>query len=97
MQAMWKAVDSQGNLEWNNRFWDFQIVPESDIQAYIELGYSLTWEEAIKAAEAKDEPISDAPPTREELEIKAKDLGIKFDGRTTDKKLASLIEEALKG
>lgn len=34
-------------------------------------------------------------PTREELEIKANDLEIKFDGRTTDKALLLKIEEAL--
>lgn len=38
-----------------------------------------------------------APPTREELEQKATELGLKFDGRTTDKKLLERIEEALKG
>lgn len=38
-----------------------------------------------------------APPTRVELEIKAAELGIKFDGRTTDAKLSERIDEALKG
>lgn len=38
---------------------------------------------------------SDAPPTREEMAIKARELGIKFDGRTSDKKLSSLIATAL--
>ncbi len=37
----------------------------------------------------------DAPPTRNELELKASELGIDFDGRTSDKKLAAKIEEAL--
>lgn len=37
------------------------------------------------------------PPTREELEQKAAELGLKFDGRTTDKRLLERIEEALKG
>ena len=36
-----------------------------------------------------------APKTREEMETKAKELGLKFDGRTGDKKLMSMIEEAL--
>lgn len=40
-----------------------------------------------------DAVASDAPPTRAELEQKAKELGLKFDGRTTDKKLAALIAE----
>lgn len=42
-------------------------------------------------------PADNAPPSRVELEIKAAELGIKFDGRTTDAKLAERIEEALKG
>lgn len=39
----------------------------------------------------------DAPPTRAELEQQAKKLGIKFDGRTSDKKLGEAIAEKLKG
>jgi hypothetical protein len=34
-------------------------------------------------------------PTRTELEIKATELGIKFDGRTKDKKLGQLIQDKL--
>lgn len=43
------------------------------------------------------EPIVDdnSPPTREELEAKAAELGIKVDGRYSDKKIAQLIDEAL--
>ena len=41
-------------------------------------------------------PEDDAPPTRAELEEKAKLLGIKFDGRTSNRKLGKLIEEAMK-
>jgi hypothetical protein len=41
-------------------------------------------------------PADDAPPTRDELEAKARELGIKFDGRTTDKKLSAAIDEPLK-
>jgi hypothetical protein len=42
-------------------------------------------------------PDDDAPPTRAELEEQATLLGIKFDGRTTDKRLADRIAEAMKG
>jgi hypothetical protein len=50
-----------------------------------------------KPAEAASEPVLDdnAPPTREELEAKATELGIKFDGRYSDKKIAQMIDEAL--
>ena len=44
------------------------------------------------------EPVDDnAPPTRAEMEQKARELGIKFDGRTGDKTLLRKIEEALNG
>ena len=44
------------------------------------------------SASDASEPDDDAAPTREELEAKANELGIKFDGRTTDKVLAEKIE-----
>jgi len=40
-------------------------------------------------------PDDNAPPLRLELEEKAKELGLKFDGRTSDNKLAQKIQEAL--
>lgn len=55
--------------------------------------------EALRAANAPaaDFPPDDAPPTRDELEQKAAELGIKFDGRWGDKRLADAISAALKG
>jgi len=42
------------------------------------------------------EPINeDAAPTRAELEAKATEIGIRFDGRTKDKKLGQLIQDRL--
>jgi hypothetical protein len=41
--------------------------------------------------------IQEEPPTRSELEAKATELNLKFDGRTPDKKLFKMIEESLKG
>ena len=38
-----------------------------------------------------------SPPTRAELEQKARELGLKFDGRTTDKRLGAMIAAALPG
>jgi len=51
----------------------------------------------IKAAEPVEAVVPDenAPPTREELEAKATELGIPFNGRTSDKKLSGLIATAL--
>lgn len=57
--------------------------------------------EAKKSQQAEPAPVSQtadaAPPTRAELEQKAKELGIKFDGRTSDKKLSEAIADKLKG
>lgn len=50
-------------------------------------------EQVIEVAES----IIESAPTRDEMAIKARELGIKFDGRTSDKKLSSLIETALGG
>lgn len=61
----------------------------------------LDWRESAKAApapatEPEPEPVSDdAAPTRAELEAKATELGIRFDGRTKDKKLGQLIQDRL--
>jgi len=59
----------------------------------------LDWRDQVKAAPApapEPEPIDeDALPTREELEAKATELGIRFDGRTKDKKLGQLIQDRL--
>lgn len=63
-------------------------------------GWFDTIGEAIdgKAIELPTEVVEqedDSPPTREELETQAKELDIKFDGRTKDSKLLSKINEAL--
>jgi hypothetical protein len=61
----------------------------------------LDWREQVKATPApspvvEPESISDdAEPTRAELEAKATELGIRFDGRTKDKKLGQLIQDRL--
>jgi len=36
-----------------------------------------------------------SPPTRAELEAKATELGLKFDGRTSDAKLGKMIADSL--
>lgn len=70
-----------------------------DLDQLLESGWFMTLPEAIagKHDESRfgaDEPASGAP-TREELEAKAAELGIKFDGRTTDKGLGEKIEFVL--
>lgn len=51
--------------------------------------------EPAPAPESAAVPEDNAPVTREELEAKATELGIPFNGRTSNKKLTSLIETAL--
>ena len=52
----------------------------------------LGWKQPTPAIEPV---IDNAAPTRAELETKAKELGIRFDGRTKDKKLGQLIYDKL--
>ncbi len=55
----------------------------------------LDWRELAKAAAPA--PKDDAPPTRQELELKARELDIRFDGRTPDRKLGQLIQHRITG
>lgn len=86
-----------GNIQRAGGTYDHKPVADDDENsAALADGWFATLPEAIEGksvdAQAKE---YDAPPTREELETKAKELGIKFDGRTTDAKLGKLIDEAL--
>lgn len=78
------------------------------LQELFTQGWFLSLREAIASKHdadvAPEEPKSiateeqhddNAPPTRDELEAKANELGIKFDGRTSDAGLAKRIEDAL--
>jgi hypothetical protein len=73
------------------------VANEDELNRAIADGWVKSKEDAIYGVkvEVKEEPISDAPPTREEMETKAKQLGLKFDGRTSDRKLMTIITEAL--
>ena len=75
--------------------------------ALLAKGWFPSYEEAVvgkvagKAAKVAA-PVEDAiddesAPTRDELETKAKELGVSFNSRTSDKKLAERIAEALEG
>jgi hypothetical protein len=67
------------------------------------INHRLLREQAEAAAQAESQavevvdtaPEDEAAPTREELEAKATELGIRFDGRTKDKKLGQLIQDRL--
>jgi len=54
-------------------------------------------ETPVAAPDPVPEPINDnAPVTRAEMELKATELGLKFDGRTTDRVLLTRIQESLR-
>jgi len=64
------------------------------------INHRLLREQAAAAAQAVEvldtaPEDDDAAPTRAELEAKATELGIRFDGRTKDKKLGQLIQDRL--
>jgi hypothetical protein len=73
--------------------YDFRIVTSDEYEQAIKDGWHLDQYAAKAAAE---QPVQSPEPTRDEMEQKAKELGLKFDGRTGDKKLLAMIEEALK-
>lgn len=59
-------------------------------------GWFQTLPEAIAGkADLPEIPADDAAPTREEMAIKAVELGIKFNHKTTDRRLAEMIEYVL--
>lgn len=80
--------------------YDWRIVADdAGMDAAMADGWHLTPSEAKAAQEAEQEPeapVDDTPPTRAELEAKAHELGIRFDGRWGDKKLYDAIAAALK-
>lgn len=81
--------------------YDWRIVSEAEWPQAQADGWHLDQYAAKAAHEAtlldQSAPAVDesAPPTRAEMEQKATELGIKFDARMGDKKLAAKIAEAL--
>ena len=68
------------------------VIDEAGMAAALADGWHTSLSEAVHPVHEADD---NAPPTREELEAKATELGIKFDGRTSDKSLAAKIQSAL--
>ena len=66
----------------------FGTVPEA-------LGGTSEPDDSGDGTDIRDEDLDDAPVTREELEHKAKELGIKFSNKTTDKKLGDMIRNKI--
>lgn len=75
---------------------DWRIVTADEFDAAKADGWHLDQYAAKGAHESKPDVVpDDAPPTRAELEQKATELGIKFDGRWGDKKLSDAITAKL--
>lgn len=70
-----------------------QVTDQESLNLALSKGYFESLSEAV--AGKANIPADDTAPTRAELEQKAKELAIHFDGRTGDAKLAKLIAEAL--
>ena len=92
----------KGKYDRKGGTYDFTGVQNAEeLASRLANGWFLSLEEAINpvvAAPVKQEviiPDDSAAPTRVELETKATELGIKFDGRYSDKRISQLIDEAL--
>ena len=74
---------------------------QEEFDSLIAKGWFPSYEDAVTgklSPKVVEEPIDEVSgPTREELEAKADELGLSYDGRTSDKKLAERIAEALEG
>lgn len=70
----------------------FNTIGASDAEEFARL-LGNGWHPSLDAALGLED--HDMPPTREEMEAKAKQLGISFNKRTNDKTLLRRIEEAL--
>jgi hypothetical protein len=94
----------------DGRFSTLIVADEQALNAALADGWFLTTPEAVAADEAVKQlaataaaekaaaeiaTLKAAPPTRPEMEQKATELGVKFDGRTSDRKLLAMIEAAL--
>lgn len=80
-----------GPERWDGRDWTMILVEDSEVESKSSEGFYLTPGAAIEAGEKPAEPVKE-PTDRELLEAEATRLGKKFDGRTSDKKLAELIK-----
>lgn len=74
------------------------VADAAEFDSAVASGWFVSYEEAsglIKKEDVEVVPVDDSAPTRAELEQKARELNIKFDGRTRDHKLAAMIKEAI--
>lgn len=92
-----------GPHEIHGGHFDYTVV-DADEEGTIDAAKADGWFEttteakaAHEEAKAQREAELNAPPTRAELEAKAKELGIQFGKKTTDEELSKLIQSKLEG
>lgn len=98
-QAVFRAGGAE--LIEGEAFTSRMVHDEDEFDAAQAEGFHATTEEAIAAklpepaADDEQDAADNAPPTRAELELKAKELGIAFKPHTSDKKLGEAIAAKL--
>lgn len=79
----------------NGKLYDYeQVSNDAEMSAKLADGWHATRDAAMGCAVAPAD-VDALAPTRSEMEQKARELGLKFDGRTTDRKLSAMIAERL--
>jgi hypothetical protein len=94
---------SPGPHEIHGGHFDYTIIDGDEVEQAIADGWSLTTTEAKtvheSALNSASKPMeiaaANAAPTRQELEAKATELGLAFNGRNSDKTLGEMIAAAL--
>ena len=76
--------------------YDLLLVSESEYEQAVADGWHLDQYAAKDADKPAEKPAESGDVTRDEAERKATELGLKFDGRTSLKKLIAMIDEAVK-
>lgn len=79
--------------------YDFVVVDEAipgEVERHVSEGWNVSHIDAKQKHINAQTVEENKPPTRAEIEQKANELGLKFDGRTSDVKLLKMIDEALK-
>ena len=80
----------------NGKTYDWKPVKsEDEFLEALDNGWFDTLEEAVSGKANKMPPTQENPPTREEMNAKAKELGIDYTKNISDKTLLGLINDKL--
>lgn len=85
-----------GNHQCNGGTYDFKSVHDEDeLLEAIQAGWKFSIVDALEDVEYEIGEEDNSPPSRDELEEKARELGLKFDGRTSDRKLLEMVNQSV--